>query len=463
MKLNKETMQLFNDTRMLLQTKYSPYYENKIMGIENRGVVFPRIPIPKVFGKTRYNQHFSWGKKVLSVYTQALTVDAFKNDNLGFTRLYYDSSANHAVESCIEKSLFAGVSFLWIVKDDSTYKSKFLVRGAHTSTVVKDSNDEIVFAITMVDTSSLVNPEYFIYTKDKFYKVDENGSILDAGSSEGVDILVFSVDAEYGNSSIGKSIFSNEFFTAQKNASIAQNLLQQGAILTLTNKNLMIADNMEPTVHDNETESEKPALEDNSEIPGITTIFNPNNNGSLSLHALEEVSTENVKELIRENAKIAASMVFLSPETFGYPEEIKVETGFKERIGELRKQYSSVIESVGRIVMKNYLNISQEDESWGDLDVRFYEPTNISSIGQIGDALYKLNQLGIDISTVTDSLIGRELKPEKMMVPLPTRVEDTTITAESVEDSIKREEEFLTKLTTLTDNANTVVGGENNA
>lgn len=451
--LNKENLELFNQTTLLLKTKYKPYYLKKLEGINNSNIITPRLPIPVNFRKSIYNQEFKWADKVLKVYQQNLKFDGFKNDLFGFTRLFYESEADHAVNSCIKKSLIGGVSFLWVFRDSSEYKTKMLVRGSNSTVIVRDNNNDIVFAITTVETKeNTVGKEYFVYTKDRFYKVDDLGRIIEEGSNKHVNILVFSVDAEYGRAEIGKSIFSESFFTAQKNASISQTLMQQGSLLTLGNKNILLANGIEPTSSDLDNNEVSTVSEVYQEGDTLPTIYNPVSNATLSLATLEDINVNSIKDIILENAKIAASEVFLTPEYLGYKYEEIESLGFKERIKSLQNAYAEVINTLGKIIMSNYLGI-EIDSTWGDLGVKFESITELEKIGQIGDALYKLNDLGVDISSITDSIIGKNIKEEKILIELPSndrKIKVGGVVEKTLSETLKQEEDFVKRLNELT-------------
>lgn len=389
---------------------YKNYYDSKNKIISNDHFSMPKIKLPKHLSGHNHKIKLNWGKRTLEKYQSELIFDHFSGDSSGYTYLigkYY----KNLLETIIKNTLLSGVSFVWVLKNEKSKSgSTVLFRESGSCVVEYDENNDLRFAISLYNDS-----EYIVYYEGNAYILKENNQLspllVDA------EVITFAIGREYGSEKIGRSIFTDNFFELMKNASSLISLYSQANLLDVSNKNILLAQGVEPQMLEDGSYQE-PVSEEIS-ASGLKTLYS-SASAELKLENLESLNADNFEKLLKNLVNSASSEVFLSSKEFGFPSDNDYSDDFVAKISKIKDDIADSFIEFAYVLMNNYsIDIKQEEE----IIPVYKKQVHYSQIGAIGDALFKLSELNVPRETLeeyTNSLLGVSKYKEKMQI-IPKR------------------------------------------
>lgn len=389
---------------------YKNYYESKSKIISNDIFPMPKIKLPKHLSGHNHKIKLNWGKKVIEKYQSELIFDHFSGDTVGYTYLIGKFYKN-LLETIIKNTLLSGVSFVWVLKNEKSKSgSTVLFRDSASCVVEFDENNDLTFAISLYNDT-----DYIVYYGGKAYTLTQNNQL--SPLLVDCEVVTFAIGREYGAEKIGRSIFTANFFELMKNASSLISLYSQANLLDVSNKNILLAQGVEPQMLEDGTYQE-PVSEEIS-ASGLKTLYS-SASAELKLENLESLNADNFEKLLKNLVNSASSEVFLSPKEFGFSSENDYADGFLAKISKIKEDLAESVINFAYILMKNY-NVDIKEEE--NIHPIYKKQVHYSQIGAIGDALYKLSELNVSsemLEEYTNSLLGVSKYKEKMQI-IPKR------------------------------------------
>lgn len=396
--------------KLPLVNEYSFYNEEKNRIVGNELFPMPNIHLPVHLRHLKHDYRLNWGKKTINEYMSRLSFDYFKGDTKGYTFLmskYYQN----LMETIIKSTLISGVSFTWVLEDtfNSKTNSTVLFRDSGCCYVEFDKNQELDFALT-----ELNDEDFLVYNKGNGYIFSPKTSDVTPLDVK-LKVITFAIDREYGNPKIGKSIFTPNFFAILKNVSSLLSLYSQALVLEVNNKNILLAKGVEPQMLEDGSYQE-PITEETTDS-GIKTIY-ASPTSELNFETLEGITAENFNDLIKFLAQTAAAEVFLESSDFGFDSDVENESSLETRLEKIKQDLSSSFEELAFSIFSNFtgFDIKEKEES---LTPMYKKEVSYEKIGAIGDALFKLKELGVNdesLQTFTDTFLGLSEREEKMKI-----------------------------------------------
>lgn len=381
------------------------------------------ISLPRDFDR-KLQTKLGWGKIAVDTLCNDLNFDYFKNDDLGFTKLFSYGGGFEAINSAIKNSMLTGCSFISVLIGEND-KPVFTVYDSSEATALYNSKNGFYAGLVengVVEKNGFKTVEdYLLFLKGKVIKVSKSGEVLEVVDTGSNDILFvpFIFEKDPANRPFGYSRFNKSFVNNLESGLRSKKLIEIGNDISLAARNILMT-NAEP--------GELGLDNAKVDLTTMMTVFSPN----ADLPRLDQIAspkTEEIQNTLSVIANDAAVSVGLNATDFGYQPsngsysaEV-LEKMEKSYVDLVKKSKQGFGESIKTLALRTMSLLSQQyDPNWEKIEPVFLKNVSLSKFGAVADGLNKLQIVAPDFdfsSFIEEEVVGTSRRSEFLNIDLP--------------------------------------------
>jgi hypothetical protein len=352
--------------------------------------------------------------------------DAFRNDEVGFTRLLVRSNALLAIKSGILNSQISSCAAVSVLPQDIS-SGELPVFTAYTGAEFTGKYNARNGALEYGMVVNAKNPDgtpkdYLFFKPGHVMKLDKDGKlILDIEMPTKRMLLVpFVYDQDLAYRPFGEARINRSAISALKSALVINMLLAASREHRVGNIHMLILDKAYSEGIIDET-----AFSDlTSKMGTVNMVSTP---ADAKLVQMAGIPTDELQKLFTYYITQFAAAVEMPPSLFG----IQPSNGsFSEgAMAEMNRPYNSILDgcrdsyglAIKNLALAGMALLTQEDPDWEDIEPVWKEPRNQSIFGTLGDGVGKMKtaEPSVDLTDFIREALGTSIRAEAMKVGLP--------------------------------------------
>lgn len=424
---DKDILTIFNKMKKTIED-LKPYHEKK-MQLRNGDYETPGLDIslPLEYDEKLLTR-LDWARIALAAIMSMLRFDAIKNDKDGYTALLDRCGMYPAIESAIENALGGSISFIAALPRDEEdeYPIGVVYTGAEATCLFDSRSDSIEVGLAIHKRDEDGNPtEYLLFEKGLISRLDKDGKVLHSAEMPVNEVMMveFVNARDLANSPHGRSIFTSGAVSALDSGQRTKKLAEIAEDLRIGGGVFIIADG---------TPEENKMLTKSGQAGRITTMFTDGGKNTVDFKTLNLPSAEKLMEQMAGHAGDFAAAMFMSPTALGYQPSngsysegtlIEQNKPYEYIRDSMRANFANSIRKLALLLMALAMGkeVKEIEEDQKNILPVFCNTKNISAIAGLGDGLFKIQELGVDLplDDFVREALGIELKPMMMQVTMP--------------------------------------------
>lgn len=421
---DKDILTIFNKMKKTIED-VKPYHEKK-MKLRNGDYETPGLDIslPLEYDEKLLTR-LDWARIAMAAIMSMLRFDAVKYDTDGYTALLDRCGMYPAIESAIENALGGSIAFIGVLPRDEEdeYPIGVVYTGAEATCIFDSRSDSIEVGLAIHKRDEDGKPtEYLLFEKGFITRLDKDGKILHSAAMPVNEVMMveFVNARDLANSPHGRSIFTSGAVSALDSGQRTKKLAEIAEDLRIGGGVFIVSDG---------TPDENKMLTKSGQAGRITTMFTDGGKNTVDFHTLNLPSAEKLQEQMAGHAGDFAAAMFMSPTALGYQpsngsysegtliEQNKPHEYIRDS---MRANFANSIKKLALLLMALATGneISEEQKN---IQPVFCNTKNVSAIAGLGDGLFKIQELGVDLplDDFVREALGIELKPLMMQVAMP--------------------------------------------